>query len=277
MTKLNSPFLSIIIPTFNSAETITACLESIRTQTCLDLEVIIVDNLSCDATLSIVNGFKQFFPIKCSSVADNGIYDAMNSGIAFSSGSYCYFLGSDDYLYNPDVVQLVRDKLRGGNIKVAYGNVSMFGVNEWLKEGMIHGGIFDLKRLISHNICHQSIFYHNSIFQQLGNYNLKYSVYADHDFNIRCAAHYKLHYIDLIIAKFNVEGTSSSAVDPAFNRDRYANIVRYFFNVLHTKAFVGLRLYVRQAAFCKDSDLGLLTRAYCLLVYGKLKLQSFLQ
>jgi glycosyltransferase involved in cell wall biosynthesis len=267
-------FFSIIIPTYNSEVTLKACLQSIADQTYKNLEIIIIDNNSIDQTAEIVKAAQEIQPIKWASEPDKGIYDAINKGIALATGKYIYFLGSDDSLYDENVLQTVHDSILYADADIIYGNVIMRGSNEWVVDRTVHAGEFDLKRLISHNICHQSIFYHNAVFKKIGNYNLKYPVFADHDLNLRCAAQYKFTFIDRIIANFNVGGASTQFADPAFERDRYSNILKYFFSKLHTRPFVDLRLYVQQAAFSKNTNLSFLTRAYCLLVYSKLKLQS---
>ena len=268
-------FFSIVIPTYNSGASIEACLASIAGQTYKNLEVIVIDNNSNDQTHEVVKAAQETLSIKWYSEPDKGIYDAMNKGIEQASGNYIYFLGSDDSLYAPSVLQLVHDAVSTSAADIIYGNVMMRGNNQWVANGTVHAGEFDLKRLISHNICHQSIFYNQSVFKKIGNYNLKYPVFADHDLNLRCAANYKLHYLDHIIANFNVGGASTQLTDAAFEKDRNANIISYFFSKLHTRAFVDLRLYVRQAAFSRNTNLQWLTRAYCAAIYFKLKMQSF--
>ena len=56
---MNSPFFSIIIPTYNSANTLAACLESILNQTFQNFEIIIIDGVSSDETISIVKQYKE--------------------------------------------------------------------------------------------------------------------------------------------------------------------------------------------------------------------------
>src|ERR1700722_16529958 len=99
-----SNLLSIIIPTYNSQNTILTALQSIVKQSFDDFEIIIVDGLSNDDTVTIVKNF-QDDRIKIISELDNGIYDAMNKGIDRAKGDWLYFLGSDDRLYNDTVLE----------------------------------------------------------------------------------------------------------------------------------------------------------------------------
>ena len=93
------PRLSIIIPTFNSAKTLSRCLDSVISQSFTDWEVLMMDGVSNDDTIKIASSC-QDSRIRIYSEPDKGIYDAMNKGIDKSRGEWLYFLGSDDYLFN---------------------------------------------------------------------------------------------------------------------------------------------------------------------------------
>jgi glycosyltransferase involved in cell wall biosynthesis len=212
MTHL--PFFSIIIPTYNSQRTINRCLDSISCQEFKDFEVLIMDGFSVDDTLKIAGSYND--PrIKIYSENDKGIYDAMNKGIKLVLGQWLYFLGSDDELYDKDVLQKVSKEIKNENYDFVYGNIfSMYSK-------VIYDGEFTKRKLLTErNICHQAIFYKRDIFDKLGDYNLEYKIWADWDFNIRCfsCTKIKIKYIDLLIAKFNdFDGISSKGrIDPDF-------------------------------------------------------------
>lgn len=97
-------FLSVIIPTYNSENTIEKCLDSLLAQTFKDFEICIIDGGSLDNTLTIATCYRtQFKNIRIVSEPDEGVYDAMNRGIDFASGKWLYFLGSDDKVFDPFV------------------------------------------------------------------------------------------------------------------------------------------------------------------------------
>ena len=69
-----------------------------------------------------------------------------------------------------------------------------------------YAGVFDLDRLLFEtNICHQAIFYRRELFAGIGPYNLRYPVWADWDFNIRCFSNPALvtRYMDIVVAHHN--------------------------------------------------------------------------
>ncbi len=198
----------------------------------------------------------------------------MNKGIDLVEGRYIYFLGSDDSLLDDHVLAGIAEKIDQTKAKVIYGNVIMRGSNQYVTDGYIHAGEFNLEKILYQNICHQAIFYARDVFENLGRYNLKYPVFADYDFNLRAFAKYEFVYADMLIANFKVGGISTVVTDNEFERDRGPNIISYFYKHLFKSAFMNSRIYMRQAALSPDTALGLSGRLYCLIAYAKLKVQS---
>ena len=202
--KVTSQF-SIIIPTYNSAGTLEVCINSILSQTFQDFEIVIIDGLSVDNTLSIAYSYNNV-RIKVFSEKDQGIYDAMNKGITQAYGMWVYFLGSDDIFYSNFVLQDVYNYAKHVVSDVIYGDI------QFLKSRAVYGGASSIDRLLhDENIPHQAIFYKREIFEKLGYYNLSYNLFADWEFNIRCFRHpdFKRNYINKIIGIYNEEGNSS--------------------------------------------------------------------
>lgn len=200
---MTTPMFSIIVPTFNSAATLQACVESIICQTYNHYELVLVDGGSTDRTLDIANSFGTSLGerLVIHSGPDQGPYDAMNRGVGMATGTWVLFLGSDDTLYESDTLARVAGFVNGHeSCDLVYGDVIMRST------GSRHAGIFDLDRLLFEtNLCHQSVFYRRELFAGIGPYNLRYRIWADWDFNIRCFSNPALitHHMDIVIAKYN--------------------------------------------------------------------------
>ena len=98
--------ISIITATWNSAATIENAILSVASQGYPDLEHIIVDGNSSDATLPII--FRHADRIdKLISEPDHGIYDAMNKGISLATGDVIGILNSDDFYAHSRVLEKV--------------------------------------------------------------------------------------------------------------------------------------------------------------------------
>ena len=154
-----APFFSIIVPTLDSEVTIGACLSNVLGQTFSDVEVVVTDGLSTDATVEIVAERARADPrVRWDSARDQGIYDAMNRGMSLARGQWLYFMGSDDVLAAPDTLARVASQARGHH-RVMYGSVRMEGDAPWAADGSIYDGRFSLRKLMTRNICHQAMFY----------------------------------------------------------------------------------------------------------------------
>ncbi len=115
------PTFSVIIPVLNGEQTIGAAIDSIRLQSFLDFELIIMDGGSSDSTIMVAQSLaKNFSQCNILSSKDRGIYDAMNRAIALSKGEWIYFLGSDDKLQDSRVLEAVNSAVTP-DIDVIYG------------------------------------------------------------------------------------------------------------------------------------------------------------
>jgi glycosyltransferase involved in cell wall biosynthesis len=209
-----TPFISIIIPAFNAEETILTAIKSIQQQTFQDFEIVLVDGLSSDNTVKMVEELNDN-RIKIHSEKDKGTYDAMNKGIGYAKGEWLYFIGGDDYLYDSSILETLSKKLKKTKEHVLYGNVLIKGDTGWATDGQIYNGKYSFQKLLKSNICHQSMFYRRSfILQNQLQYDLKYPVSADWDFNIACRLHTKFSYVKDIVAVFNAGGISTGKSRP---------------------------------------------------------------
>ncbi|MEO6610493.1 MAG: glycosyltransferase [Aestuariivirga sp.] len=91
------PKISIVVPTLNQGRFIEETLQSIVSQNYPDVELIVIDGGSTDATHEIVSRFKQSIHAYLSE-PDRGQSDAINKGFRLASGSILTWLNSDDQL-----------------------------------------------------------------------------------------------------------------------------------------------------------------------------------
>lgn len=87
--------ISVITVCLNSEQTIEKTLQSVCNQDYENKEYIVIDGLSTDSTMSIINNYKQKIDHVITE-SDKGIYDAINKGISLSTGEIICILHSND-------------------------------------------------------------------------------------------------------------------------------------------------------------------------------------
>jgi glycosyltransferase involved in cell wall biosynthesis len=97
---------SIITVCKDSEKTIENTILSVINQTYKNFEYIIIDGLSTDNTLNIIEKYRDKIS-QVISEPDNGLYDAMNKGIKLATGDYLFFLNSDDQFLHDNILELV--------------------------------------------------------------------------------------------------------------------------------------------------------------------------
>jgi glycosyltransferase involved in cell wall biosynthesis len=203
---------SIIIPTYNCGRKLANTLESVLSQPRELYEIIVVDGGSGGETLSVIE--EHSGDLRFVSEPDRGVYDALNKGAAMSSGRHLLFLGAGDLL-KAGVLERVAEILPEGEPSFAYGDAYL------VRHDVRQGGTFGKKDFIGRNLCQQAIFYERKIFDLLGGFDLKYKVYADWAFNMKCFADPRVRklYLGLLVADFEGWGISDLQEDFAFQRD----------------------------------------------------------
>lgn len=206
---------TIITPTYNSEKTLKSTIESVLNQSYFNYEYIIIDGESKDNTLNIIQEYAYKFKekrvaFKYISEKDTGIYDAMNKGIDLSSGKFLIFLGSDDLLYDNQVLKKLESEVDEN--KVLYGKVlkEKEGISI-LDEGMNKVTKYTLFR---RPICHQALVTPKVLFKEVGKYDLTYKIKADHKWQIESIIKFGVKYkkTKILISRFSLDGISSRLI-----------------------------------------------------------------
>jgi glycosyltransferase involved in cell wall biosynthesis len=222
-----TPLVSFIVPTFNSQATLARALQSLADQTCRDFEVLIHDGASNDDTLGIARSFAARLPsLQIDSRPDRGVYDAINRGVAAARGDWVLVLGSDDRLHAADTLASLEAVLRASTAGIVHGDVIVTGPSLLgVAVGARYAGAMSLGRLLSGNVCQQAIFYRRSLFAELGDFDLRYPIWADWDFNLRAAFQAPMQWVDIVVSDYSTSGMSSSRSDPVFG-DELPELIR---------------------------------------------------
>ena len=110
---MTSPKVSIIIPVFNSEDLLKDCLNSVKNQTLVDIEIICIDDGSTDNSFKILEGFsKDDNRFKVIHQKNAGAGFSRNVALEKVSGEYILFLDSDDWIENDTCEKLYNQAIK---------------------------------------------------------------------------------------------------------------------------------------------------------------------
>ncbi|ACU08376.1 hypothetical protein FIC_01934 [Flavobacteriaceae bacterium 3519-10] len=203
--------ISIITVCYNSAKTIEETLKSVQNQTYKNIEYIVIDGASKDATTSIIEKYKDIITY-FSSEPDKGLYDAMNKGIQQATGDYVGIINSDDVFYDNKTIEKVADYFaEHPHLDAITGNIVQHKNNRIIRKySSANWSPEKLKR--GFMPPHPAIFMKTSLYHKFGLYRLDYKISADYELIIRFFLKEKIsyQYSGITTTSMAVGGASSS-------------------------------------------------------------------
>ncbi|MBT6297368.1 MAG: glycosyltransferase [Nitrospina sp.] len=194
---VDSPKVSVIVPTYNRADRLERALNSIVSQTCQDFELIVVDDGSTDKTYQLMKSFPkaQYFYIK----KNSGVSKARNVGLAFAKGELICFLDSDD-LWKEKKIQIQSLWLENNkDSQICYTDEiwvrNGVRVNPMNRHRKYSGDIFRhcLGLCI---VSPSSVMIRAKLFDEIGNFDESLPACEDYDLWLRIASKYAFHFIE---------------------------------------------------------------------------------
>ena len=211
-TKAAEPLVSVITAVLNGADHIQQTIESVLNQTYRSVEYIVIDGGSTDTTLEIISKYEDRIAYWVSE-PDHGIYDAMNKGLSLARGDWLYFLGSDDAIFDKDVLSSIFCNVKP-DVAVVLGNV----VDE---NGRVFRSKIEHTTFLYNTVHHQAAFYRRDLFADF-RYSTRFRVVGDYELNLRVLmGGHRIQYEDLVVAKYSSTGISHDGRD-------YQNLLDYF-------------------------------------------------
>jgi glycosyltransferase involved in cell wall biosynthesis len=163
-----------------------ACIQSVLSQGYPNFEHIIVDGGSTDGTLDFLKGYSH---IQLLSGPDRGMYDALNKGIAASTGDIVTFLNTDD-LYGEGILCPVAEIFDNNNILAVAGKALAFSMTENGEEILAYYSPSDVDLMECSTIgsnYFNAWFFRRSVFDKIGAFDAQYRIVGDREFMFRFA------------------------------------------------------------------------------------------
>ncbi len=226
------PKFTVITVTYNAERTLERTIESVASQTYHNIEHLIVDGLSTDGTLSLIQEYAEDnsvhsnpHEIRFIREADTGLYDAMNKAIDNATGDYLVFLNAGDKFHSADTIErVVNDALSldRSDAEQAMWPAVLYGETDLVDD---EGRFLRHRRLQAPQqlrwtsfkngmlVCHQSFYVLADLAREY-RYDMRYRFSADFDWCIRIMkdAHSQglaMHNTNMVLTDYLSEGMTT--------------------------------------------------------------------
>ncbi len=254
--------ISIVTACYNSAKTINDTLRTIQMQTHQDIEHIIIDGGSTDGTLEILEKNRSAIA-HLTSEPDNGLYDAMNRGIAKATGDIIGLLNSDDMLAHNRVLSEVVSSLSNPDIDACYGDlvyVDQDNTNKIVRYWKSNP--YNSKLLANGWIpAHPTFYAKKEVHERFGMYfNTDYKLAADYELLLRLLFKHQIRvdYIPDVMIKMRLGGTTNKSFKNIINQNKEIFRALTMHNYKHSpiklicsKLFNRIQQYQKQTNYAK--------------------------
>lgn len=203
--------ITVITVCYNSGATISETFDSVLAQDYDNFEYLVIDGGSKDNTLQIIRKYEKLFKGKMIYISekDNGLYDAMNKGLALAKGDVVGFLNADDKFANKNILTKIEDTLKEKKSDGVYGDL-LFLDHKTMSKPVRRVIAGDFTQEIGWQPPFPTVYIKKDIYENIGTYNLKYKIASDYDLTIRLIKNnYKLSYINEVLVHMRVGGMST--------------------------------------------------------------------
>lgn len=207
--------ISIVTITYNSAKTLRDTIESVLSQSYVDIEYLLIDGGSTDATLSIIQSYNDD-RIRWISEPDKGIYDAMSKGSRIATGDVVGVINSDDFYPDNKVIERVAAAFLSSDTDAVYGDLQYVDFNDTAKitRNWVSGAYNAANFLKGWMPPHPTFFLKKAAFEQFGYYNIDFKSAGDYELMLRMLFKNKLNatYIPFVQMKMRAGGISNASL-----------------------------------------------------------------
>lgn len=248
-SKLKMPLVSVVVPTYNREATIRRSLISVLSQTYTNLELIVVDDGSTDATVNIVSDLDDSRVRYISTGGRKGACFARNLGVQKANGKLIAFQDSDD-IWLPHKLAIQINQLMSSNAKAVFSRfvrVSESALTCELYPDIKTNSEFTLFKpgydyvnkghLRKNTLSTQTLLIYKDVFSELGGFDVKLPRFQDWDFSIRLFERYQVGFVREPLVNVYIQSDSltknfKAGIEARFqlldsNRDIYKKHLRY--------------------------------------------------
>ena len=207
--------VSVITVCYNSAATIQKAIDSVAAQDWPDIEYIVIDGASIDATVSIVRRNMSRITHFVSE-PDTGVYEAMNKGLKLATGGIVAFLNADDLYSSPNIIKSVVQHMHEHGLDALYGDVEFFHpANPDKVVRTYNSGRFKPSRIgWGWMPAHPALFIRRDIYERFGYFREDFRIAGDFEFIARIFKDgaLKSEHVNQVFVRMQTGGLSTSGL-----------------------------------------------------------------
>ena len=213
----------MVTAVWNRAATVGGAIDSVAAQTHPHIEHLVIDGGSTDGTLAEVEARRSHAMVVVSE-PDRGIYDALNKGIARSTGEVVGLLHSDDFFADERVIERVAAAFADPAIDAVYGDLDYVSASDPTKviRHWRAGPATPARLRRGWMPPHPTLFVRRRVFETHGAYDTRYRIAADYDAVLRWfgTAAITSAYIPEVLVKMRVGGESNASLAKILRKSR---------------------------------------------------------
>jgi glycosyltransferase involved in cell wall biosynthesis len=258
--------ISIITVCYNSEFSIEDTIKSVTNQKYRNIEYIIIDGLSTDNTINILKRNSHWLD-KVISEKDNGIYDAMNKGIARATGDIIGFINSDDILADNSVLQQIAQAFHDNpSAEACYGDLCYVKKNDlnqtmrYWRSRPYQPGLFNKGWVPPH----PTLYVRREVYERYGPFDLKFHIASDFELMLRFIEVYRISvvYLPHVLVKMRLGGTTNKSLKNIYKQNteirqaiKMHNLKFSLCNFIFYKAFSRFLQFTRRPSLSRLSSL----------------------
>lgn len=217
---MSLPSVTVITPVLNGSRTIVKCIDSVKMQSYVNIDHFVVDGLSTDGTVQILESQGVNFV----SEKDVGLYDAFSKGALTAEGDIVHILNADDHYKDSSIVSRVVDKMVESEADLCHGlveQVDAFGrVERVVGKDQSRNAL--LKKM---RVAHPAVFVKKEIYEKYGGFSVGFKIAGDHEFLLRIWDKITICFLPKVLVRMQLGGASNSQVVSSYRESMAASLI----------------------------------------------------
>jgi glycosyltransferase involved in cell wall biosynthesis len=204
--------VTVVIPNYNYERFLSEAIDSVRSQTYRDLEIVVVDDGSTDRSREVIAAYGD--EITAIFQNNRGVSTARNNGAQAGTGEYIAFIDADDVWLPAKIERQVARLVGGGALGLVHVAIVLVDENgasiREVRDGQEGTVAQELLRFERGAILGggSGLIVRRSVFEEVGGFDSRLSTSADWDLFYRISSRYQVGFVPEVLLKYRIHGSN---------------------------------------------------------------------